>query len=704
MKKASRMFALVMALAMLLSVSAFASGEMSAEPAGVASAATESIADMTASTYATLDAVNTRSQDAGYIYVGYDVVDGQLTDQSNWTGDASSVVLDNEVVGAGFTAVHASGADSDVTVTGTLVLSNGADDAEGVHASDFTGCGAAFVAADGGRITAKNVDLTTTGFVRAGFIVDDGAIAWVEDSEIITYGANPLTDAYDGYVNSATTSKMLSPPWVLGIQGGIRAVNVLDTNTTFVSVNSHLASGGWGVVSTDGCTTPSLYLIDSTLEILSEAEGGMNSGWELYGYDEEAYGTGYGAYLIGDCDERYYGSTVEGATFGAIAREGSAVYASSNGEINVVSATGEDLGTVQGQGNVSVINCVFGAMTHSSEDISISYTDGTIVNTEESTIVYRSSGHANFLFDEAELNPGNGIIIQMIDDDDSTVGMGDMTTMGFNTTLVEAAGMPSATGNETGATDNNEEVNATLTNGDYAGDFYNGTGYYGQAGDVMNVTVGEGATLEGTIALTETFHGVAYSPEAVAFAEAADGVEYVFIDSDFQVTDKEADAAYIQFTQFTINQYYMLCRMENHVYNNGYSGINVTVENGGVWTVSGESLINYLKVDGGTVYGEIVENADGSLTIIPSDKTIADGEYGVAVVANVAASSSMGNVSGSEEPEGITTNNTASDEPTTEEPAASEEPVVEEAASDAPAIPDGLQPGEEPPGGFGGID
>jgi hypothetical protein len=704
MKKASRMFALVMALAMLLSVSAFASGEMSAEPAGAASAATESIADMTASTYATLDAVNTRSQDAGYIYVGYDVVDGQLTDQSNWTGDASSIELNNEVVGAGFTAVHASGADSDVTVTGTLVLSNGADDAEGVHASDFTGCGAAFVAANGGRITAKNVDLTTTGFVRAGFIVDDGAIAWVEDSEIITYGANPLTDAYDGYVNSATTSKMLSPPWVLGIQGGIRAVNVLDTNTTFVSVNSHLASGGWGVVSTDGCTTPSLYLIDSTLEILSEAEGGMNSGWELYGYDEEAYGTGYGAYLIGDCDERYYGTTVEGATFGAIAREGSAVYASSNGEINVVSATGEDLGTVQGQGNVSVINCVFGAMTHSSEDISISYTDGTIVNTEESTIVYRSSGHANFLFDEAELNPGNGIIIQMIDDDDSTVGMGDMSTMGFNTTLVEAAGMPSATGNETGATDNNEEVNATLTNGDYAGDFYNGTGYYGQAGDVMNVTVGEGATLEGTIALTETFHGVAYSPEAVAFAEAADGVEYVFIDSDFQVTDNEADAAYIQFTQFTINQYYMLCRMENHVYNNGYSGINVTVENGGVWTVSGESLINYLKVDGGTVYGEIVENADGSLTIIPSDKTIADGEYGVAVVANVAASSSMGNVSGSEEPEGITTNNTASDEPTTEEPAASEEPVVEEAASDAPAIPDGLQPGEEPPGGFGGID
>jgi hypothetical protein len=86
---------------------------------------------------------------------------------------------------------------------------------------------------------------------------------------------------------------------------------------------------------------------------------------------------------------------------------------------------------------------------------------------------------------------------------------------------------------------------------------------------------------------------------------------------------------------------------------------------------------------------------------------IADGEYGVAVVANVAASSSMGNVSGSEEPEGITTNNTvdASEEIAVEEPAASEEPVVEEAAaSDAPERPADLGPDDEPPGGFGGID
>ncbi len=670
MKNASRIFALVLALAMLMSLSAFASGDPSGAAADEDLIAIESIDDLKVSSYATLDAVATRSQDNGFIYVGYDVVDGELTGESNWTGDITDITLNNAVTGAGFTAVRASGEMSDVTVNGgTLVLTNGANDSEGEHASDFTGMGAAFVSYDGAKLTVKDVDVTTDGFVRAGVIVDHGAVGWIEDSSFVTYGANPLTEAYDGYVNSATTSKMLSPPWVLGIQGGIRTVNVLDTEATFVLVNSTMASGGWGVVSTDGCTKPTLIIIDSELSILPESEGGMDSGAALYGDAYNAYGSGYGAYLIGSCDEQYYGSVVSGATFGAIAREGYATYQSSKGDIQVVSAKGEDLGTVKGQGNVSEINTVIGVMTHSSEDVGLTYTDGTIINTAAETVLYRSSGHADFVFDNAVVNPGNGVIVQMIDDDDSTVGMGDFSTMGFNTALIEAAGMPSQNGNETGESASNEMANVVFMNGDYEGDLYNGTGYYGQAGDVMNVTVGENAALEGAIALTETFHGVPYSAEAKAFADAADGVEYVFIDKDFNVTDKEADAAYIQFTQFTIDQYYMLCRMMNHIYSNGYAGVNVTVEKDGEWDVTGESLISYLKVEG-TVKGELTENADGTLTLVPSAKTVPAGEYGSYVEANVAAAQSMGNAGGSAEPEGITTNNTASDAPSAEAPAA----------------------------------
>ena len=257
----------------------------------------------------------------------------------------------------------------------------------------------------------------------------------------------------------------------------------------------------------------------------------MDSGAALYGDEYAAYGSGYGAYLIGSCDEQYYGSKVSGATFGAIAREGYATYQSSNGDIEVVSAKGESLGTVKGQGNVSEIDAVIGVMTHSSESVGLTYTDGTIINTAAETVLYRSSGHAAFAFDNAVVNPGNGIIGQMIDDDDSTVGMGDFSTMGFNTKLVEAAGMPSTNGSVTGPSSTCEEATFTFANGDYAGDIYNGTGYYGQAGDVMNVTVGENAALTGAISLTETFHGVPYSPEALAFAQSEAGVEYVLLDA-----------------------------------------------------------------------------------------------------------------------------------------------------------------------------
>jgi len=269
------------------------------------------------------------------------------------------------------------------------------------------------------------------------------------------------------------------------------------------------------------------------------------------------------------------------------------------------------------------------------------------------------------------VNPGNGIIGQMIDDDDSTVGMGDFSTMGFNTKLVEAAGMPSVNGSETGPSSTCEEATFTFANGDYVGDIYNGTGYYGQAGDVLNVTVGENASLTGAIALTETFHGVPYSAEARAFADAAEGVEYVFIDKDFNVTANEADAAYIQFTQFTIDQYYMLCRLMNHVYSNGYSKANVTVEKDGVWNVAGESLITYLKVEG-TVNGSLTENADGTLTVAPgaSGETIPAGEYGTYVEANVAAASGMGNAGGSAEPTGTNPGGNGSAEPSAEPAAA----------------------------------
>ena len=529
------------------------------------------------------------------------------------------------------------------------MLTDSQSDNDGTHASDFSAVGAAVSAVNGSEVTLDGVNMVTYGFVRAGLILDNNCIGWIKDSTIRTFGNDPFTKAWDGYYNSANTGMMLSPPWVLGIMGGIRSVNVLDNRCTLVVENSYIGSGGWGVLSTDGCTSPSIYVIDSELEILPSSYYGMDSGWELFGLSEDAYGSGYGAYIIGGTNEYVYGSNVHGGTYAAIARGGEVTYQSSMGDIALTSANGEDLGAVKGAGQNSTIDTVFGFMTHAAEDATVNVLDGTVVNSAFATFLYRDTGHAYFNVDNSTLNPGDGILLQMMDSDDSTVGGFNP----FNEFLYEDPGLPSETGRETGTTDTCETVIMSLTNGTYAGNLYNGTGYYKQAGDVLTLTVGEGAELTGDVILSETIHGIPYSAEAIRVIEGyGDDVAYILMDKDFNIVENEAQATYIQFTQFSLRQYFLLGHVLNRPYYNGYSAAQVTVENGGVWKVKEASLITYLKIDGGTVCGEIVDNGDGSFTLLPSDKPLTAGEWGAWTEPNVAAATGMGNAGGSGEPSG----------------------------------------------------
>jgi hypothetical protein len=131
-----------------------------------------------------------------------------------------------------------------------------------------------------------------------------------------------------------------------------------------------------------------------------------------------------------------------------------------------------------------------------------------------------------------------------------------------------------------------------MTNGNYKGDVFNGSGYYTQSGNALEVSIGKGAALDGAISLTETRH---------------------------------VDEAGKQNTRFTINEYYYLGHVANRNYRNGVSTISVNLKDGGKWTVTGESLISKLVVDNGTVEGangaKIVMKIDGKEKPIKSGET-----------------------------------------------------------------------------------
>jgi hypothetical protein len=546
--------------------------------------------------------------------VGYYVKDGAIIKEysllADKDGPVSNLDLDIVAKGEGFDSVIATGKGTDLTLTGTISAS---DNGDGKNASDFSGLGVQIVASDYAKVKVHSMKIDTKGFLRAALISDNYAQVLVEDSTITTLGANPLTQAWKGYVNSANQNIMLSPPWVLGIQGGVRAANMIGNKSTLMVINSTVTSGGWAVLSTDDGTGSVMNVVDTTLQILPASKGGMSSG--KYAYSSK-YGSGYGTYLTGNAHQNFYGATFNGLTYAGIYTGGEGNYKSSSGKIELKDAEGKAIETVTGKGKPTTINSVFGFMSHGQGTVNV--LDGTVVNSEEAIFLAKAGG-VSFVADSAVLSSASGSILQMIDNDDRTVGG---SRDGFKTEFNEAPGWPSESGNVTqagasargqqggmpggqaggaprgprgpgggpggpppdgppGGPGGSSVVKLTLLNGNYKGNVFNGSGYYTQSGKALEVSIGKEATLSGAISLTETRH---------------------------------VDETGKQNTRFTINEYYYLGHVANRNYRNGSSTISVSLKDGGVWKVTGESLISKLVVDKGAI-----EGADGAKLVMKID-------------------------------------------------------------------------------------
>ena len=196
----------------------------------------------------------------------------------------------------------------------------------------------------------------------------------------------------------------------------------------------------------------------------------------------------------------------------------------------------------------------------------------------------------------------------------------------------------------------------------------NGTGYYDQAADALYVNIAEDAALVGDIALTSHVHGIflrdrdvddvisaideadKYHENIGGYYEGLDDIEYVFLDADGEITEDKDEAAAIQFTKFSIAEYYLLGHVLNKINNNGLAALDLTVE--GTWAPVDCSLVTYLNVaEGAHVFAQAQELEDGSILLTPSDEELEPGEYGRAF-AFVAAPGSSGESGAGETAEG----------------------------------------------------
>jgi hypothetical protein len=478
---------------------------------------------------------------------------------------------------------------------------------DGSDVSDFDGYGAVIGAFNKAKVTVEKVKINTEGVARLAFFAHDYSNVMVSDSSFKVMGGT----LYDGYVNSADTTIMVAPPWVLGITGSARATNLLGSCSSFTVVRTDANAGNWGVLSTDGGSEMLMTVVDSTLSLIGQKD-----------VFSTKYGSGYGTYILG-VKEYFYGVTFNVGTYAGIFTNGDAVYASSrfekplsifplkqvpNGKTvtdfmgrsregyDVVPSDTPVFTGITGLGKNTVVNSdVFGWMAHGNGNLTI--TDGTEVNTGNAVFLIKSGDNNMTVSNGAKISSQNNVILQMIDNDDSLVGVDRSGSIGlrFNTEFNEPKGYPGIDYEiKKITTDRRNTCTFTATNVGLNGNLYNGTGYFGgQAADKLEVTLGKGASLQGDISATSIIH-----------------------------VDEKGN----QNTHFTIKEYYYLGHVANRAFHNGGNDVSVTLKDGAEWTVAGSSFITGLTIgEGCKVTAPKGHNV--TMTVDGVKKPIAAGTY-----------------------------------------------------------------------------
>ena len=287
------------------------------------------------------------------------------------------------------------------TIRNTTITSQ----SQGIGANDFAGYGAAVMATgENTKMVLDNVNVSTKGVVTSTLISGGGANVVVKNSTLEAHEGTLPED----YQFTTSLGFMKSVPWMLGLNGNCRGSNMIGSNTKETFINSKVTAEGWGVLSVDDCSDVTLTGINSEIAITGDS--------------------GYGAYVIGNAKDQFYGCTIDVPDYATIlTTTGSVTYDDSTPKYVEKLNRDLDLGlsedelteiepknTVIHTGRASVM---FHGMEASGDGLSANVRGGTEIHSDEA--VFLSRGAAAYInvdgADGAELTSETGVITQMVD-------------------------------------------------------------------------------------------------------------------------------------------------------------------------------------------------------------------------------------------------------------------------------------------------
>ncbi|WP_329549323.1 hypothetical protein OG548_41230 [Streptomyces sp. NBC_01356] len=440
---------------------------------------------------------------------------------------------------------------------------------------DFAGYGAAVVGT--GSSTTLVVDgarIATKGVVRTTVIANDGANVIVKNSEL--QAKNGVLPA--DYQATVETPYMESVPWMLGLDGNVRATNLIGANTKATYINSSVFSETWGALSVEGGRGLQLTAINSRVG---------NTG--TYGY---------GTYAIGDATVRVLGSRFDVGSYATIIAGPAASVHYGDSTRAALAELNSSLGlglTAAELAALPVRNTVvnsghFGYMFFGAGTLKLD--GGTVVNSEKATFLNKGQQTAITVDGSggARLNPRNGIILQMIElDDPGPVNVdGKMLNTGVYT---EPTGDPTKDSAFDVTAVHTADGAATFSSIALQGDFYNGM----RKGKNMVLTF-EDSTVQGVISATGAKHHV---------------------------------------STIDASNFYELGEVTNTVQPAVNNGVVVQLNSGSAWTVTGTSYLTKLALAAGAAVRaprgkSVTMTVDGTATAVEPG-----GTYSGAIVLTV---------------------------------------------------------------------
>lgn len=412
------------------------------------------------------------------------ILGGRVTDSS-----ASGTTIRS--TGEAFDGVYLDGADYTLRGTTFRLKGNGR--------SDFVGEGAAITATNGSRLVVDDADVQNKGVVRTGVIADGGNTVVVKNSTIATSGGTLPSD----YKATVDLAQMRQAPWMLGLEGTVRATNLLGDDTTAAYIGSSISSSGWGVLSTDTGSNGHLSAIDSSVSTGTE---------------------GYGSYAIGGATEEFLGTKFDVDTYAAINRGGAIHYGDSTKSAVAALNTSDDLGLSAKELKAlktratTIDSDQWGVMWHGAGSVDID--GGTQVRTGLSTFLDKGQQVDIDVdgSDGAKLTPGNGVLVQVMEDDDPGPGFDSDGDFVNNGTYTEPTTAPTKNSSFDTTAVHSTDARSTFTDIALKGNLYNGM--RGESGNPMKVQGKnlvlnlDGSTLTGVVSASTTKHAVSTITEA----------------------------------------------------------------------------------------------------------------------------------------------------------------------------------------------